>query len=353
MSPQRLGKFNHSTLDRLIYRHLGRQRREVLVGPRFGVDNSVQSLGNGEVLVATCDPLSFIPELDARDSAWLSVNLLASDLTTSGLMPQFGIFDLNLPPKMKNSEFEQYWDAFCAECNRLGISIVGGHTGRYQGCDYTVIGAGVLYAVGDENRYLVSSMARTGDNIILTKGAAVETTAILARVFPDTVKNALGAYLFKKAWESLACVSTVKDALAAVSIGFHGHGVTAMHDATEGGVISAVMELAYASNLGAELNLSEIHVPEETEKICKLFHIDPLKSLSEGSLIVACRPQHTQRLLDRLRKVRIDSYVIGVLTSKTYQVFATSKNHKRVPMQYPRLDPYWNAYWKAYREHWK
>ena len=352
MKSQALGKFNRFTLHRLIYSHLGRTRKEILVGPKFGVDNSVQRLSNGKILIATCDPISFIPELGAQNSAWLSVNLLASDLTTSGVMPQYGIFDLNLPPEMSNSEFELYWASFDAECKKLGISVVGGHTGRYQGCDYTVIGGGVLYAVGEADKYLTSSMARNGDQIILTKGAAVETTAILARVYPKTVKRAIGASLFEKAWGSLSRVSTVKDALSAVSIGIHANGVTAMHDATEGGVISAVMELAYASNLGAELTLTNIRIPEETEKICKLFRIDPLRSLSEGSLIVTCNPEHTQRLLNRLHRADVNPQVIGILTSRTRQVYAFSKNHRRLPVQYPRFDPYWKAYLHANRAGW-
>ncbi len=353
MASQTLGKFNRFTLHRLIYSHLGRKRKKILVGPNFGVDNSVQRLSDGKVLIATCDPISLIPELGAQNSAWLSVHLLASDLTTSGVMPQYGIFDLNLPPQMSNSEFQQYWASFDTECKKLGISIVGGHTGRYQGCDYTIIGGGVLYAVGEADKYLTSSMARNGDQIILTKGAAVETTAILTRVFPKTVKRALGASLFEKAWESLSHVSTVKDALAAVSIGIHGKGVTAMHDATEGGVISAVTELAYASNLGAELTLTNIRISEETEKICKLFSIDPLRSLSEGSLILTCNPEHTQRLLNRLRRADVNPQVIGRLTSKTHQIHVLSKDRKRLPVQYPRFDPYWRAYLHATQAEWK
>jgi hydrogenase expression/formation protein HypE len=66
-------------LDKVIYPRLGAARREIIVGPRFGVDNAVVRVGGGKVLVATTDPLSFIPGLRPSESAWLSVNLLASD----------------------------------------------------------------------------------------------------------------------------------------------------------------------------------------------------------------------------------------------------------------------------------
>ncbi len=347
-----LGKAGRRYLQKIIYPRLGATRREIIVGPGFGLDNAVVRLGAGKVLVATTDPLSFIPALPPRDSAWLSVNLLASDLTTSGLAPQYGIFDFNLPPAMRGQEFAEYWKAFHTECKRLGVAIIGGHTGRYQGCGYSVIGGGVMYSIGGDGRYLTSMMGRNGDDIVLTKGAAIETTAILARSFPRTIGKILGTRLFERAWRYLRRVSTVEDALTAASIGIHRDGITAMHDATEGGVIAAVMELASASKLGVELDLDCIVISEETEAICKFVGINPLISLSEGSLIIANRPHATTKLLKRLKSVGIDSQVIGRLTSRTRLAYAGTRRG-RVRMHYPKFDPYWKAYWKGTVRKWK
>jgi hydrogenase maturation factor len=346
------GKPNRKYLENVIYRRLGAHRREVIVGPQFGVDNAVLKLGLGKVLVATADPLSYIPSLGARDSAWLSANLIASDLATSGLAPQYGIFDFNLPPEMSQTVFANYWKQFHVECRKLGLAIIGGHTGRYDGCNYTIIGGGVMYAIGREDRYLSSAMGQQGDDIILTKGAAIETTAVMAKAFPVRVKKALGEDSFERARAYLHKVSTVNDSLTAVSVGVHQDGVTAMHDATEGGVIAAAFELAHASRLGAELVLPEIPVSVETRDICSLFRIDPLVSLSEGSLIIACRPGKTERLMARLRMAGITSGVIGVLT-KNHAFCGVDANGRKRPVRYPRFDPYWKAYWEASRKHWK
>ncbi len=347
-----LGKVDRSCLNRVIYPRLGAARREIIVGPKFGVDNAVVRVGSGKVLVATTDPLSFIPGLRPRESAWLSVNLLASDLTTSGFAPQYGIFDFNLPPEMGNQEFAEYWRAFHTECKKLGLAIIGGHTGRYQGCGYSVIGGGVMYSIGDESRYLTSIMAQNGDDLIITKGAAVETTAVLTRAFPRTIRKVLGTRLFEKAWRYLPKVSTVKDALTAASVGIHRDGVTAMHDATEGGVIAGVMELATASSLGAELDLTSICVSEETREICRFFAINPLTSLSEGTLVIASRPHKTAKVLSKLKSARVRSQVIGRLTSKTQLVYAETKRG-RIRVNYPSFDPYWKAYWKGTTKRWK
>jgi hydrogenase maturation factor len=302
-------------------------------------------------MVATADPLSYIPALGARYSAWLSVNLIASDLATSGFAPEYGIFDFNLPPKMSGAEFAAYWTHFHKECKRLGIAIVGGHTGRYQGCDYTVIGGGIMCAVGPENRYLTSGMGHAGNDVILTKGAAIETTAVLATAFPRTVKKAIGHDMFARARAYLNMVSTVKDALTAVTVGVRENGVTAMHDATEGGVTAAVFELAHASRLGAELDLSEVRISAETDAICRLFRINPLTSLSEGSLIIACKPARTRLLMNRLRSAGIDSDVFGRLT-KNPTLYSVDPRGRKKRLQYPRFDPYWRAYWNATARRW-
>jgi len=342
----KLGKVDRKYLQRFVFGRLGARRREVLVGPKFGVDIAVLRVGGGNVLVASTDPLSLIPRLGTRDSAWLSVHLLASDLTTSGFAPQWGIFDFNLPPSMRDLEFASYWRAFDLECRKLGLAIVGGHTGRYQGCDLTVIGGGVMCAIGREDEYLTSAMAEEGDDLILTKGPAIETTAVLARVFAKTVRKALGSRLFEQAWRYLTKVSTVNDALTAVSAGRHEEGVTAMHDATEGGVIAAALELADASRLGVDLDLFSIEITEETRELCKLFKIDPLISLSEGSLLIACRPHRTSAVMRRLAAGGTNSQVIGRLTSNSGAAYGSMKRG-RVRLRYPKFDPYWKAYWLA------
>jgi hydrogenase expression/formation protein HypE len=348
----RLGKVDKSYLSNVIYPRLGAARNEIIVGPKFGVDNAVVRVAPGRVIVATTDPLSFIPGLKPKESAWLSVHLLASDLTTSGFPPQYGVFDFNLPPEMRNREFGEYWKSFHRECKRLGLGIIGGHTGRYQGCNYSVIGGGVMYAIGDENKYLTSSMARDGDDVVVTKGVAVETTAVLTRAFPLTVRKVLGHRLFEKAWSYLERVSTVSDALTAVSVGVHGEGVTAMHDATEGGFIAAILELAAASNLGASLDLSGLTVSEETRSICEFFRINPLTTLSEGTLIIASRPNRTTKIMRKLKSVGIESHMVGRLTSKTRSVQAQTKKGP-IKVAYPKFDPYWKAYSNGKAKRWK
>jgi len=194
-------------------------------------------------------------------------------------------------------------------------------------------------------------MARDGDDLIFTKSAAYGATSVLTRAFPRIVRKHLGPSLFEKAWKYLQGANTVSDALSAVKAGIHQHGVTAIHDVTEGGCLAAVVELAASSDLRGVIDMESIPISEETEQICKLFRLDPLTSLGEGSLLIASRPNRTSRVMDILQSIGSKATVIGQLSSGTRGVFGVSRQG-RFRIHYPDRDPYWNAYWRALRKGW-
>ncbi len=348
----RLGKIDKKFFDEVIYPKLGAPRSEVLVGPRHGLDNAIVKLGGGQVMAVTTDPLSVIPALGLKDSAWLSVHLLASDLATSGLPPAYAVLDFNLPPQMSAQDFEIYWEAMHQEFSKLGVAVIAGHTGRYQGCDYTIIGAGTLIAVGPEDQYVSGNMARVGDQVIVTKGAAIATTGLLARVFPETIKRHLGAALLKQAQAFFYKFSVVEEALTAASLGVREAGVTAMHDATEGGVLGALYEFAAAARCGLRVGITRIPVAPETHKICELFEIDPYFSLSEGTLIISAHPKKAQAVLEALQAKDIPASIIGEMTPLKEGCKLIEEGRVR-QLEPPREDPYWGAFWRAMAQGWR
>jgi hydrogenase expression/formation protein HypE len=347
-----IGKFSADLIENLVYPHLGAQNSAVLVGPGHGRDNAVIQVGNNQVLIATADPLSVIPALGFKDSAYISTHLLASDLATCGFPPQFLMVNLNLPPQMKNKEFEEYWTSMDSECKKLGISIIGGHTGRYTGSDYTVVGGGVMMTLAPKKKYLASTMSKPGDLILMTKGVAIAATAILSRVFPETINKAFGALFLKKAQSYLDKFSVVEDALTAASVGLRENGVTAMHDVTEGGLLGALYELSEASQVGLEIDLSTVIVPVEAKRVCDLFDISPYSTLSEGTLIATVKTEHVQEVQHALEDKGVRNAIIGrVIDSKNGRWVKTEG--KKQPLEKPSSDPYWTAYWRAIQEGWK
>jgi hydrogenase maturation factor len=347
----KLGKPVSRVMSETVFRLMGKESLKVLVGPRPGVDVSVIEIGRDEVMIVNCDPISFIPHLGPKDSAIMSINEVASDVATSGIAPSFVMFDLNLPPQFSDSLLRVYWRSIHQTCKERGLSIVGGHTGRFEGCDYSIVGSATMWTTSGKSEYLTSSMALDGDDLILTKSAAYGATSVLTRAFPRTVRKYLGKSLFERAWKYLHEADTVKDSLSAVKAGIHEHGVTAIHDVTEGGTLAGIVEMAQASGVGGILDLESIPVSDETREICKLFHLDPLTSLGEGSLVIASRPGRTKRVLGTLRSRGTEATVIGQLSSRNRGLFGVSRRG-RIRIRYPSRDPYWNAYWRAMRKGW-
>jgi hydrogenase maturation factor len=334
-----------------VWRLTGANSRQVIVGPSAGVDVSVLDIGGGRVMVANCDPISLIPSLGPEESAVMSLYEIASDVATSGQSPRYVMLDLNLPPDVSDQVFGRYWKSVNKTCLQLGVSILGGHTGRFEGCDYSIIGSATMWTTCRKGEFLTSGMALDGDDLVFTKSAAYGATSVLTRAFPRTIRKNLGPTLFEKAWKYLQRASTVKDSLSAVKAGIHQSGVTAIHDVTEGGALAAIVELAGASDLGGVIDVESIPVSEETEQICKLFHLDVLTSLGEGSLLIASRPNRTRRVIDILQSIGTRATVIGQLSSRTQGIFAVSRRG-RFRIRSPAGDPYWNAYWRALRKGW-
>jgi hydrogenase expression/formation protein HypE len=153
-----------------IFSHLGSKASDVIVPPARGFDNGVLRLASGRVLVFTADPMSFIPSIGAGPSAWLSLHHLASDMATSGVLPRYAIVDYNLPVDFTDAHLRSYTLAIGSECEKLGITVVGGHTGRYPGCGLSIIGGAVLFAEADPSGFVTPAMASSGDRVIITKG---------------------------------------------------------------------------------------------------------------------------------------------------------------------------------------
>jgi hydrogenase maturation factor len=343
----RLGKPTSDEMARTVFRHLGAYNGAVLVGPKPGVDVSVISLGRKKVLIGSSDPLSLIPRLGPSESAKLSVQAIASDVASSGNRPRYAFYDLNLPPALSNRILEQYWKAIHESCKKLGVAIVGGHTGRFEGIDFSIVGAGTMLTVTSSRAYVTSSMARPSDDLIATKSAALEAAGVLSRVFPKTVKLSLGERTAKAAANLLGFATTVDDSLAAASVGLR-QKVTAMHDVTEGGVFGAVSDLAVASGLKATIDQASIPLYDEALMVCKLFRIDPYACLGQGCLLIASRPYATESILHALRKKNIKANVIGHLSSKGQSRIIT-RSGKSMLLSRTNSDPYWRAYWNGVR----
>src|SRR5437868_7356396 len=294
MEPQRTGKVTPELFAKVILEHLGARDQDVLVGPQHGVDVGVVRVAPGIVMALTADPVFVVPAYGWERAAWFAVHILASDASTSGLPLRWMTVDLNLPPEITDEELTALWDAYSRACDDLGIAIITGHTARYDGCAWPMVGGAICAAVGPEDAYVTPTMARPGDAIVVTKGAAIEATALFAATFPHRLAEMVGSEVVKEADALFEQMTVVPEARVASAFGLRDSGVTSMHDATEGGVIGGLSEVAAASEVGLRVELDAIPVRPEVRAVCQAVNIDPLISISEGTLIATVIPERAE-----------------------------------------------------------
>jgi len=338
-----IGKISPEIFKEIIFPRLGAKSNKVLVGPQHGVDVGIAEIG-GQAVSFTTDPVFIVPQYGLKRAAWFAIHIIASDSVTSGLRPKFLSIDLNLPMEMTRAELETMWKVVHSECEKMGINIITGHTARYEGCNYPMVGGATMVGVGGLDEYVTPRFARPGDKIIITKGPAIEACGIFAAMFPGAIAKKYGVEFAEKAGGLFYQMSVVEDALAAVSVGVRDNGVSSMHDATECGIWGGLYEVAQAAGLGTRIEKEKIVIADGVPEICKMFGIeDPYAAISEGTLIVTCRPNRAEAVVVALESKGIRSSVVGELTPPDKGMVLVEGGRERL-LVHPIVDPFWRAF---------
>lgn len=328
------GKVDRDFFGTVIEGRLGADRADVALGPRFGADFGLLSVGDRAVALAT-DPVFVLRDLGLERAAWFAVHVVLSDVALSGLSPSHLAVDLAFPPETDSETVEAIWTVFDAEARDLGVSIVTGHTGAYAGASFPTIGAGTALAVGDPERVVRPTGASPGDRLLVTRGPAIETTGILATVFGDELD--LPAATVEAARQRFFDTSPVTSAQVAADAG----PVTAMHDATEGGLANALHELAHASDVGLTVEKDAVPVMDGVEAVCEYFDVDPWTASSSGTVLLTVASGGEAAVLDALDAADVPAAVIGEVT----EAGGVSADGK--PIDVPETDPFWPTYERA------
>jgi hydrogenase maturation factor len=340
-----IGKISPEIFNELIFPRLGAKSDKILVGPQHGVDVGIAEIGNKAVSFTT-DPVFIVPEYGWERAAWFATHIIASDSVTCGLKPRYLSIDLNLPMEITKGQLEIMWDVMHRECERMGISVICGHTARYENCHYPMVGGATMVGVGEMDEYVTPKLAGAGDKIIITKGPAIEATGIFVAMFPQLIEKEFGVSFSQKAQQIFYQMSVVEDAMTAVSVGVRENGITAMHDATECGIWGGLYELAQGARLGVRIVKDEIVVEDCIEEVCRYFGIDPYASISEGTLIISCREHKAQNVVDALSQKGIKSSIVGELTEPAKGMVLV-RDGREEKLEHPIVDPFWKAFYDA------
>lgn len=333
-----LGKIHPEFFNRVIYPRLGKKDASIIVGPQHGVDFGVIDIGGGKVMVLSADPFYIAKELGIEKAAWFAVHILASDVAVSGIRPRYFAVDLNLPPEMTEDELTRMWDTVHKECEKLGIAVVTGHTARYAGCNYPMVGGATVFGI-DKKSKLIKPKVNVGDAIIVSKGPAIETTGLMSAYFPKFLEAKYGTAFVKEAQDVYYQMSTVKDAMISAKI----KGVTAMHDATECGVFGGLFEMASHSDVGMNIYKEEIAIQDVVKKTCECFDIDPYVAISEGTLLATAKKKSAKTVVKALEDEGIPASIAGEAVPAREGISVIT-GVKKERLEHPRIDPFWGKF---------
>ncbi len=317
-----VGKLRAQTLKSFFDRHPVKDER-VVVGPRVGEDAAVIDLGE-RYLVATSDPITFA----ADDVAWYALQVNANDVAVRGARPRWFLATVLLPPGRTTDEsVTALLDSLAAACAELDVALVGGHTEITHGLDRPIV-AGTMLGEVARDKLVTTSGARPGDAVVLTKGVPLEGAAIIAREREaELLARGVRSSVITRAREFLRApgLSVLPEAELACELA----EVHAMHDATEGGIATALWELAEAAGVGLRIDRERIVTLPEGAELCRAFGLDPLGTIASGALLVTLSPADAAIVIHALAREGIDSHYIGQVVPRERGLVLVEGNRER------------------------
>lgn len=294
----------------------------VLINPGVGEDIAAVDIESQEVLILKSDPITF-----ATDSiGQYAVMVNANDIATAGAIPRWFLVTMFFPCGTTAAQIRYVFEELKRFCRPSGITLCGGHTEITDAVTRPIV-AGMMAGTVARRDLIDKRRMQKGDRVLLTKGVAVEGTALIAREFSDRLKKlGMAAGEIDRCRQFLDNISIIKEAKIAAAI----PGISAMHDITEGGLATALEELSIAGGRSIEVDIDLIPVYPETRKICGLLGINPLGLIGSGSLLICCRSKDCKRLIKEITAVGVAITPIGQVMESGRGVTAY-KGKKQVP----------------------
>ena len=306
-----VGKIPENILKRSVIKKLSVSRPEVLLGSAVGEDCGVVELLPDEQFVVSTDPITGT----AHEIGELSVSITINDLASAGATPVGLLITALLPPGTTEEELSDIMSQVGRACEREDIAVIGGHTEVTP-----VVNAPVLSVTGvgkcKKGAVITCGGARPGMDLVATKQIALEGTLIITREREEELRGVLPASIIDRILGFSDMLSVRREGEIGAAV-----GVAAMHDVTEGGIYGALWEMAEASGVGVEVDISRIPIRQETIEVCEYFDIDPYKLISSGCMLVAC--EDGEAYVSALREAGIAGSVIGRVTSGNDRVVIT------------------------------
>ena len=302
------GKLNPDLLERLLKKYRLLDKR-VVIGPEIGEDAAVIDFREKYLVVKT-DPITFV----SSKIGWYLVQINANDLATMGATPKWLLVTLLLPEKKTTEKMcEEILSQIYSASRELRISLCGGHTEITPHLTRPIL-VGQMLGEVEKDKLVTTSGAKVGDDILLTKGIAIEGTSVIVREKREILEKKFRRKFLARCEDYLhnPGISILKEALVAnQKVKVHS-----MHDPTEGGLAMGLYEISKAAKVGIEIEYEKIRIYPESQKLCREFNLNPLGLIASGALILTLDPQEGKKLLKIYKKKEIECSVIGKVVEK-------------------------------------
>ncbi len=298
----KVGKISETVLKRSIFKQIHTRREEVLLGAGVGEDCAAVKLAPDEVFVISTDPITGT----VKDTGMLAIQITANDLASSGAEPVGVMLTVLLPEEIEEKDIREMMGQVEEACSSFHIQVMGGHTEVTRAVNQPVISVTGVGKVR-EDRLVSTAGAKPGQDILVTKWIGIEGTSIIAKEKESELLARFSASFVDTAKDFDRYLSVVPESRIAVE-----HGVSAMHDVTEGGIYGALWEVAEASGVGLEADLKAIPIRQETVEICEYFELNPYYLISSGCMLMTAERGHD--LARKLQAAGIPAAVIGKTT---------------------------------------
>lgn len=302
------GKLPPDILARMLESYAVSDSR-VKVGPSVGEDAAAVDMGDRYLLLKT-DPITFV----AEDIGTYTVTINANDIASMGGKPRWFLASILLPEGEATEELaENVFRQLSLACADAGISLCGGHTEISPGINRVIV-TGVMAGEVRKDRLVTTGGAKAGDDIILTKAIAIEGVSVIARRKAGQLEAAFGRTFVEKCRSFIEepGISVLRDAEIAVQ---HGD-IHSMHDPTEGGLATGLLEVARAAGVGLLIEEESIPVLPECLTICRHYGVNHLGLIASGSLLVITSPADSDNVLKALNDGGVSASRIGNILPK-------------------------------------
>ncbi|MFA5365250.1 MAG: AIR synthase-related protein [Candidatus Bathyarchaeia archaeon] len=326
-----MGKLDRNDLKRLL--SCIKPDPKLVAAPKLGFDAGVHKLNSGEYMVVSTDPCIGVPE---PWFGWLLIHYVASDISLFGAKTQYCTISLLGPKTAKPKVFQNIMQQACQAADELGITVVTGHTGTYNGLT-TLVGVCTGYGQIRKDQLVTPAGAQAGNLVACVKPVGLETVVNFVLTHKRLATKLFGAQRVKTLERMVPQQSCVKEAtILAKTV-----GVNALHDATEGGVTAALNELAQASNVGFRVDLNSFLFPSEVQTLREVYALSDLEVLSlssTGTVLIAVCPDAKDTVESVLREIGVEVRFVGCFTNDKKRVLV--KNGKETTFPAEPDDPY-------------